>query len=116
MFGSPGVHIILSDSDSPFHMNETAGRLVWSAAWFYICERAKAKSVRIHFMREEVRSALKKIDRIGHALVSGGHAWDEAMFNFALRIEKLTSAERQLISGWISAWRRRVNDANHPKT
>lgn len=67
-------------------------------------------------MREEVRSALKKIDRKGNALLSGGQAWDESMFNFALQIEDLTNAERQLVSWWISAWRRRVNDANHRKT
>ncbi len=67
-------------------------------------------------MREEVRSALKKIDRKGNALLAGGQAWDESIFNFALQIEDLTNAERQLISWWISAWRRRVDDANHPTT
>ena len=67
-------------------------------------------------MREEIRSALGKIERKGHALLSGGQTWDESMFDFAFRIEKLTSAERQLISWWISAWRRRVNEANRPKT
>ena len=66
-------------------------------------------------MREELRSALKKIDRKGHALLSGGQAWNESMFDFALQIENLTIAERQLISWWISAWRRRVDHANRPK-
>jgi hypothetical protein len=67
-------------------------------------------------MREEVRSALRKIDRKGHELVLAGKPWDKSMFDFALQIEKLTVAERELISWWISAWRRRVNDSNRSKT
>ena len=58
-------------------------------------------------MREEVRSAVRKIDRKGNQLLSGGDAWDESMFDFAFQIEKLTSAERQLLSWRISAWRRK---------
>jgi hypothetical protein len=37
-------------------------------------------------MRKEVKSALRKIDRKGHALVTGGHAWDESLFEFAFQI------------------------------
>ncbi|PWU03117.1 MAG: hypothetical protein C5B51_19500 [Terriglobia bacterium] len=63
-------------------------------------------------MRKEVRAAIKKIDQKGHALLSGGHAWDESLFQFAFQIENLTDAERQLISWWISAWGRRVSGAS----
>jgi hypothetical protein len=66
-------------------------------------------------MRKEVKSALRKIDRKGHALVTGGHAWDESLFEFAFQIEGLTHAERQLITWWISAWRRRIVAANRSK-
>jgi len=62
-------------------------------------------------MRKEVKAALRKIDRKGHALLTGGHAWDESLFTFALQVENLTYAERQLISWWIAAWRRRVSSA-----
>lgn len=63
-------------------------------------------------LREDLRAILRKIDRKGHGFISGGQAWDESMFAFAFESEGLKDAERQLIIWWISAWRRRVREAN----